>query len=67
MGRRVIWSAPMVSALRLLRDKGVPLYECAEKLGVSYPTAVQFARSVGLAGRMNRGRVPGRLAKAGAP
>lgn len=53
----------MVTALRRLRGQGVPLYECAESIGVAYPTVVYKARELGLADRMNRGRTSGREAR----
>ena len=38
---------------------GLPLYLCAERIGVSYSIAVYKARELNLAQRLNRGRRPG--------
>lgn len=56
----VHWTDEMVQALRKLRAEGEPLLLCAERVGVSYVTAVYKARELGIARRMNRGRNPGR-------
>lgn len=53
------WTAPMVGALREMRANGVPLFLCAERIGISYATTVHKARELGLAGRMSRGSTPG--------
>ncbi|MGD0109297.1 MAG: hypothetical protein ABSC06_35460 [Rhodopila sp.] len=55
----VHWTPEMVQALRDLRSGGLPLYLCAERIGVSYSTAVYKAREMNLAQRLNRGRRPG--------
>jgi len=55
----IIWTDDMLAALHTLRGQGIPLYVCAEKIGVGYATAVYKARELGLADRLNRGRVPG--------
>ena len=54
---RVDWTPDMERALRSYRAAGVPLYECAERVGVGYATAVYKARALGLTQRMNRGRI----------
>jgi hypothetical protein len=59
MTNRITWTPEMREALRQLRSRGVPLYYCAEKIGVGYPAAVYEARRLGIAGRMNNGRTPG--------
>jgi hypothetical protein len=56
------WTPEMSAALKVLRAHGEPLYYCAEKIGVSYRSAVFQARRLGIARRMNRGRRPGRIA-----
>jgi hypothetical protein len=55
----VTWTPEMIGALKELRALNVPLYRCAERIGVAYPTAVYKARDLGLAGRRNRGRKSG--------
>jgi hypothetical protein len=55
----VMWTPDMLAKLRELRARAVPLYRCAEQIGVGYPTAVYKARELGLAKRLNRGRVAG--------
>jgi hypothetical protein len=59
MRRPMVWTPEMLAALRNLRARGTPLFLCAERIGVGYSTAVYKARELGLAGRMNWGRVPG--------
>ena len=59
MPATVRWSPEMLTALARVRGAGVPLYVCAERIGVSYPTAVVQARKMGLHGRMNSGRKSG--------
>jgi hypothetical protein len=54
----------MIAALRDLRERGVTLYLCAERIGVCYAHTVYKARELGLAHRLNRGNVPGRVALA---
>ena len=56
---RVIWTREMVEALKGFRAAGMSLKDCAERLGVGYPTAVYKARELGLAKPMNRGRYSG--------
>jgi hypothetical protein len=55
----VMWTPDMLAKLRELRERAVPLYRCAEQIGVAYPTAVYKARELGIAKRLNRGRVAG--------
>ena len=55
----VTWTPDMLAKLRELRERAVPLYRCAEQIGVAYKTAVYKARELGLAQRLNRGRVTG--------
>jgi hypothetical protein len=62
---KVTWTPDMLQALRDLRSQGVPLYLCAERIGVGYPIAVYKAREVNLAQRLNRGRRPGESVVAG--
>lgn len=50
----------MIQALRSLRLLGEPLFLCSEAIGVSYPVAVHKARELGLANRLNCGRMSGR-------
>jgi hypothetical protein len=59
--KRIVWTADMLAELRKLRARGVPLYRCAERIGVSYPTAVYKARELGIAQRRNRGRTAGEI------
>jgi hypothetical protein len=56
---RINWTPGMLAALRELRAANLPLYLCAERIGVSYPTAVYKARELGIADRRKRGRKPG--------
>ena len=60
MTARIEWTDAMLAELHRLRGLGVPLFECAERIGVSYPVAVYKARELGIAGRLNRGRAQGR-------
>jgi hypothetical protein len=53
------WTAEMLAELRAMRARGVPLYRCAERVGVHYSSAVYKARELGIAQRCNRGRKPG--------
>lgn len=46
-------------ALRDMRARRVPLYWCAQELGVSYRVAVRWARELNLHQRMNSGRRSG--------
>jgi hypothetical protein len=55
----IIWTPDMLAKLRELRERAVPLYRCAERIGVGYSTAVYKARELGIARRLNRGRVAG--------
>jgi hypothetical protein len=55
----IIWTPDMLAKLRELRERAVPLYHCAERIGVGYSTAVYKARELGIAQRLNRGRVAG--------
>jgi hypothetical protein len=57
--RKVDWDPDMLATLRELRGRGVPLYQCAEAIGVGYSTAAYKARELGIAARLNRGRQPG--------
>jgi hypothetical protein len=58
--RCLVWEQPMLDRLVELRSKQrMPLYICAEKIGVSYASAVYKARELNLAQRMNSGRRPG--------
>jgi len=61
----VRWTPEMVAALHRLRAEGVPLYYCAERIGVGYPTVVYKARELGLAKRLNHGRKRGEAAADG--
>lgn len=56
---KLVWDCDMIASLRTQRAAGVPLYVCAERIGVGYPEAVYKARELGLAQRMNRGRTRG--------
>lgn len=58
-GCKLRWTPEMVEALREMRGRKVPLYLCAERIGVGYPASVYKARELGIANRMNRGRIPG--------
>jgi hypothetical protein len=60
----VLWTPDMLAKLRELRERAIPLYHCAEQIGVAYPTAVYKARELGIAQRFNRGRVAGAKAVA---
>lgn len=55
----VYWTPEMLAKLRELREANTPLYECAERIGVSYTQAVHKAQQLGLNARRNRGRIPG--------
>lgn len=55
----MVWTDAMVSELRALRSRRVPLYLCAERIGVCYQVCVYKARELGIANRMNRGRKRG--------
>jgi hypothetical protein len=55
----VRWTPDMLAALARMRAERVPLYICAERIGVSYKVAVHKARELGLATRFNRGRRSG--------
>lgn len=57
-----IWDDEMLVTLDSMRGEGQPLIICAERIGVRYEEAVLKARELGLAGRMNRGNIPGVLA-----
>jgi hypothetical protein len=57
---RVEWTVEMLAVLHDLRAARVPLYHCAELIGVGYATAVYKARELGLAARFNHGRIPGK-------
>jgi hypothetical protein len=50
----------MLRCLRAMRDAGEPIVICAERIGVGYLVALKKARSLGIADRRNRGRIPGR-------
>ena len=58
----IIWTEDMVATLQAARAAGVPLYRCAEAIGVAYSTAVYKARELGIAGRLNVGRLTGEQA-----
>jgi hypothetical protein len=53
------WTDEMVAALRSMRATGTALYLCAERIGVTYATCVYKARDLGVANRMNSGRLTG--------
>jgi hypothetical protein len=55
------WTPDMLAKLCELRKQAVPLYRCAEQIGVGYPTAVYKARELGIAQRFNRGRIAGAI------
>lgn len=56
----VRWTDDMLNALQTLRKaERQPLVVCAERIGVAYLTALDQARKMGLADRLNRGRRPG--------
>jgi hypothetical protein len=57
--KSIRWDDDMIALLRLRRSEGVPIYLCAEQVGVSYTPAVLKCRELGIAGRFNRGRTPG--------
>jgi len=59
---KLTWTDEMTTALRNLRQSGLPLYECAERIGVSYKLTVYKARELGIAHRLNHGNVPGSVA-----
>jgi hypothetical protein len=59
MRARLIWTPEMIAALKAERRKGTPLLLCSEKIGVAYVQTVEKARELGIAGRLNRGPVPG--------
>ena len=59
-----LWDQEMLVTLDSMRGEGQPLLICAERIGVRYEEAVLMARERGIAGRMNRGNIPGVLAVA---
>jgi hypothetical protein len=61
MTDRLYWTDDMLAELKRLRQLNHPLYFCAERIGVAYPTALYKARELGIADRRNYGRVPGTL------
>lgn len=61
------WTPEMHEALIRMRERGVPFYLCAEKIGVSYGSALQKGRELGLAARKNRGRISGSRRMSGIP
>ncbi len=56
---KIVWDSGMIQAFKDLRAGGVPIRDCAERIGVAAGTAERKARELGLNGRMNRGTVPG--------
>ena len=64
MTSRLELDATTTEALKRLRAERVPLYECAERIGVSYNVICRWAAELGLAQRFNRGRRPGRVVDA---
>lgn len=58
-GVPIVWTNEMTAALLKLRRGGTSLYECSEIIGVCYQVAVFKARELGVAARMNKGRMPG--------
>jgi hypothetical protein len=56
---RIAWTPEMIACLRALREAGHPVVVCAERIGVGYLVALKQARSLGLAGRRNFGRITG--------
>jgi hypothetical protein len=54
------WTKEMDEALIDLRSKGTTLLECAELIGVYHQNVGVRARELGVAQRMNRGRMNGR-------
>jgi hypothetical protein len=59
-GKKMVWTPEMVATLRSMRAQGWRLALCAERVGVSIPTAVLKAHELGIAGRL---RKPGPLDK----
>ena len=57
----LVWDDDMLAVLIDMRQHAVPLYECAERIGVGYGSAVLKARELGIAHRFNCGAVPGRV------
>jgi hypothetical protein len=57
--RRIVWTEQMLAALIAYRADNLPLYLCAEKVGVGYVTTVMKARELKIADRRNSGRTPG--------
>lgn len=57
----ITWTDEMIAVLRDLRAKGVPIFSCAERIGVAYATCVYKCRELGIADRRNHGRVPGMI------
>lgn len=49
----------MLAMLQEMRARGTRLEDCAERIGVCYASAVYKARELGIANRLNRGRMPG--------
>jgi hypothetical protein len=56
---KLYWAPEMIDALRALRRRNVPIYRCAERVGVGYASAVYKCRELGIADRRNRGRTRG--------
>lgn len=60
---KIHWSDAMIEALIDMRKRRMPLYRCAELIGVGYGTVCEKAHELGLAGRLNRGRKGGEKIK----
>lgn len=51
-------------ALAQMRAQGLPIWQCADLLGVSYKVAKRWATEMGLTARLHRGPISGqRLAQ----
>lgn len=63
MPGKIHWSDDMIEVLVDMRRRRMPLYRCAERIGVGYGTVCEKAKELGLAGRRNRGRTSGERIK----
>ena len=59
MNARLHWFPEMLTHLRQRRAEGVPIFRCAEEIGIGYASCVYKCRELGLADRLNHGRTAG--------
>lgn len=58
--RRIIWTPEMVATLRNLRAENFGYLDCEMKIGVSSSVIAQKCKELGIDGKRNAGRKPGR-------